>query len=76
MFLYQVIKETLYHEDIGSYISYGLKVLFLSYGIYEEITKVSDISIDRNAVTLLAEQCTKGQLYPVHLMDVIEDFLN
>ena len=75
MFLYQVINETLYHVDIGSYISYGLRVIFLSYGIYKEVQKISDISTDEKKVALLAELCTKNQLSPIHLLDVIEDFL-
>lgn len=76
MFLYLVIKETLFHPDIGSYISYGLRAIFLSGGICQEITKISDISTDSVTVALLAQQCTREQLYPVHLMDVIEDFLS
>ena len=76
MFLYQVIEQTLYHVDIGSYISYGLRAISLSYGVFRKITEVYDVSTDRRAVALLAEQCTKEQLYPVHLMDVIEDFLS
>lgn len=76
MFSYQVIEENLYHVDIGSYFSYGLRVIFLSYGIYKEVQRISDISTDEKKVILFAEICTKNQLSPIHLLDVIEDFWN
>ncbi|WP_407925837.1 MULTISPECIES: DUF6514 family protein [Agathobaculum] len=39
------------------------------------ITLVSAFSHDKRAVEQLAARCTKFQLSPVHLLDVIHDFL-
>ena len=75
MFVYQVVEERFYDADIGKYISFGLIVLYTTYGEYREIMKVSDISTDRERVELLADRCRRYQLHPIHLMDVIEDFI-
>lgn len=39
------------------------------------LTALFDISLDRAFVERLAEDCTRFQLDPVHLMDVAEDAL-
>lgn len=75
MFFYQVIEEKLYTADIGAYISFGLKVIFATHGVYLELLRVSDISTDKSKVARLAALCTKGQVRPIHLADVIEDSL-
>ena len=55
-----------------------------SYGICAEenrgdgwrvVAIIPDISCDGVFATKLAEKCTRGQLSPVHLLDVVEDFL-
>ena len=54
------------HEETGSYIGYGI-----SYG---EQT-VSDISVDRVKIEFLIERMNTHELSPLHMMDIIEDFL-
>lgn len=51
-----------------------------AYGIVGEdgrghSTAVENISCDREFVARLAERCTRGQLAPEHLMDVVQDAL-
>ena len=75
MFEYEVCEENLYHEDIGEYVSYGIKAFSISMNCRTEIAFVSDVSVDKTAVRNLCKKCTLGNLHPIHLMDVVEDFL-
>lgn len=75
MYSYQEIAEILFLYG-QKYVSYGLKVYYISYGIYEEICHISNITLDKDSLVVLAQNCTKGQLYPIHIQDVIEDFLS
>ena len=54
----------------------------IAYGIaaYAEdgqtcITKLHDVTSDKDALAELVELCNRLQLSPIHLHDVIEDFL-
>ena len=69
---YIPIKEVLFSFDLGYYCSFGIEV-------FEEgvlCMKISDVSPDECMVSTLASLCTSEQLEPIHLYDVIEDFLN
>ena len=72
MFLYQAIKENLYHEDIGNYVSYGIAVM------HDGVTLdcISDVSVDEDEVRELARIFTAVGLSPIHLMDAVEDFIS
>ena len=63
--------ETIYDEDIGSYVSYGITVRCDG----EEILTISDVSTDRKKVERLAELCNDKGLSVCHIYDVIEDIL-
>lgn len=76
MFLYIPCKELLFSPEIGLYWSTGLRVLGTAGNKLTEITFVADISCAELEVTNLALACTSWQLDPVHLPDVIEDFLS
>lgn len=75
LLIYQVVKGTFSHPDIGHYTSYGIKIFRVSHGKLHELKTVSDVSTNEALVKQLATLCTRGQLSPIHLMDVIEDFL-
>lgn len=68
MFAYTLIEEDLYIPDLGPYRTYGICVRNESG---ETVTVLSDISTDRDMVSDLAERCTKGELAPEHLLDVV-----
>ena len=63
---YELIAKTIDHEEIGSYIGYGIR--------YVEHT-VTDISLDRAKIENLIERMNLNELSPLHMMDIIEDFL-
>lgn len=75
MLKYRVFEEKLISDEIEVYVSYGLKCYNVSNENEECVASISDISTDRSFVERLAEKCTEGQLFPIHLLDVVEDFI-
>lgn len=68
MIRYVPIAEERYGSDVGQYRTYGICVL------NEEgktVMILSDISMDFEMVSELADRCTKGELAPEHLCDVV-----
>lgn len=76
MFRYRWKKEKRYSPDIGLYRSFGIQVLKKAHRRWSVYKTVSDISTDRRLVRRLVRRCNIGVLDPVHLMDVIVDFLD
>lgn len=75
MFLYVPIRECLCSPLTGPYRSTGIRVFCVSAKKLKEVTFIADVSCVELEVTNLAFLCTAGQLDPIHLTDVIEDFL-
>lgn len=49
---------------------------YTAYGIrYDDEYIINDVSEDKEAVRRLVADCNKYELDPVHLRDVVEDFL-
>ena len=68
---YVPVQETLTSDELGTYVTYSVSVQTVS----EEIAFVRDVSTDFEEIRQLTEKCTEQQLDPVHLDDLIEDFL-
>lgn len=60
---------------IGTYCTFGLRVLQSRDGFEDEIMLLPDISTDFSFVLRLAALFTRKQLNPIHLLDVLEDLL-
>ena len=75
MFLYLPVKQQLYQEDLGKYISYGIAAWKLPTLRPAPCIFISDVTPDRRAAVHLCRQCTVGQLDPRQLKDVVEDFI-
>lgn len=56
-------------------LSYGIQVKEYMHGNWSTIAMVAPFSSNRSAVLGLIEQCSKLQLSPDHLLDVVQDFL-
>ncbi|MBQ9086459.1 MAG: hypothetical protein IJY47_04660 [Clostridia bacterium] len=69
-FRYEITEEI--HNDCTQ-ASYGIEVYEGETGVL--ITSICDISCNRQRVVRLADQCNRLALSPIHLRDVIEDFL-
>ena len=54
---YELVTTTIVHEEIGSYIGYGIR--------YGEHT-VTDISLDRAKIENLIERMNSDELSPLH----------
>ncbi|MBQ8345150.1 MAG: hypothetical protein IJY42_02670 [Clostridia bacterium] len=72
-FRYVAEVEALETEELGAYISHGIRVIRVEE---TPVSFVSDVSTDGEEVRRLAELCTLRELDPEHLPDVIENFLN
>lgn len=68
---YVPIQETLTTDELGTYVTYSVSVQTVS----EEIAFIRDVSTDYEDVLRLTELCTEKHLDPLHLPDIIDDFL-
>ena len=73
---YFAVKESEPAPESGNYRSFGISALQLSYSGYRTAVTVSGVSTDASCAEELARRCTEAQLDPVHLPDVVADFLN
>ena len=70
---YRVVKEFAFNHETGGYVTYGIEVtsddpLFAPRAI-------PDVCLSEKELAALARRCNEFQLLPVHLPDVIDDFL-
>lgn len=72
---YRTVPETCFHPDCGTYISYGIQAYQCCGGHCQLISAVHDISTKQSFVEQLTILFTKQQLSPLHLLEVITDFL-
>lgn len=70
------VKERLAAPELGEYVSYGIRALALESGRQNEAAYISDVSCDERFVAGLADRCTRLQLDPGHLLDVVLDALD
>lgn len=70
------VKQSRTSPDLGRYTTYGLRIEVLTPSGYRKVGLVSDVSCDGAFVTALAERCTRLQLSPTHLLDVVLDALS
>ncbi len=71
MVRYEVETKILPDENGKEYVGYGIKV----YDGNEVINAVSDISVNYDEVKGLCDRLNECELDPIHLPDVVEDFL-
>ncbi len=63
-------------EDDDNKASYGIAACDSEkFKEGHAITSVRDVTCDRPALERLAETCNRLQLSPIHLHEVVEDFL-
>jgi hypothetical protein len=72
---YLVFPEICSHPDYGSYCSYGILSYQLQDGNRQLIMTVHDISTKQDFTEQLAKRFTRQQLSPIHLLEVLPDFL-
>lgn len=72
---YASVREKRRMPEIGTYVTYGLRVYERVGKKWHEVAYLSDVCVDSAVVRRLARSCTQGNLDPIHLFDVVEDFL-
>ena len=75
MYYYRCIQEQLRTQEIGDYTSFGITAFQRLHGRWQTLFSISDVSVDQKRVYELAALCTRYQLHPEHLFDVVEDSL-
>lgn len=72
MYYYLITRNDLHAEDTGKYQAFGIALCDESSHI---ICQVDDITTDEAAIKRLIELCNRLKLSPLHLSDVVDDFL-
>lgn len=72
MYKYEVLKI---RSLFDAHRSYGILCKEGRTGTWVTVAVVAPFSGDLEATTRLAEKCTSLQLYPEHLLDVVDDFV-
>ena len=75
MFRYLPFESVGSSPYIGTYRTFGLRVLQSREGLEDEVMLLPDISTSFSFVLRLAALLTRKQLHPIHLLDVMEDLL-
>ena len=69
--IYTLSVSTAIIEEVGAVEVYGIRIMG-KYGTAE----VDDISVDYHYVRRLFDLLVEEELYPEHLLDVVEDYLS
>ena len=75
MYQYLPIQNEVFSPEIGTYQTFGLRVLRMQDGKDQETMIFSDISTDFLFILRLASLLTEKQLDPLHLLDVLSDII-
>lgn len=75
MFRFRPVKQFLSSSELGDYCSYGIHAFATTPAGCSEAGFISDVSCDFQFVSLLADRCTRLQLDPMQLIDVVLDSL-
>ena len=70
-----IVTSQTYTDSNGSRIGYGIAAMEHNGDEVAMLAHVDDISSDKSAVGELARRCTRSRLDPVHLTDVVLDFI-
>ncbi len=73
--IYEMFSEEKQEEEGVRYVTYGIRIRMSYTFMGEYVRSVSDLCLDRGRMETLCEQCGRLQLDPIHLDEVIEDFL-
>jgi len=68
--------ESNYRANGVLYTAYGIAYVDFSDGVPVILKAIPDLSTDKDRVQQLAALCTELQISPMHLRDVIDDFLS
>ena len=70
-YTYEVIREELHSDELGDYVTYGIQMSAEN----NVLKMISDVSTNREYVKELVQRCNSEQLDPIHIDDVVSDFI-
>jgi len=70
-----ILIESSFRANGVSHTAYGIARADFSDGIPVILEAIPDLSADKDRVQQLVKLCTELQLSPMHLGDVVDDFL-
>jgi len=70
---YTVFEQPLSLPEYGAYTAFGVSVS--PKGKAHILQSFPDVSTNKESLAALVLQCNRLQLHPIHLRDVIDDFL-
>ncbi len=73
MYIFRIIKESLYHPEIGRYKAFGVEVYEKS--TQKKLLSISDVFTDLRKAREFALLCNECQPEPVHLKELCMDFI-
>lgn len=75
MIKYQITEELRTLSEQESYLAYGIECIEEREESFIRLIAVADVSTEKALVGNLVEKLNRGNLSPIHLLDVIEDEL-
>ena len=76
MFIYTPFKDNYLSYENTFYQSYGIKTYTFSHFHFRQITLIPDVFLHIFPALTFCLRCTLYQLSPIHLNDVIYDYLS
>ena len=76
MFIYMPFRDNLCSSTSTFYHSYGIKTYSFSHFNFRQITYIPDVFLHIIPALTFCLRCTRHQLFPIHLNDVIYDYLS
>ena len=76
MYFYIPFRETLFYSENDVYRSYGVTVYDCSFVHFRNITSIPDVFLHIKPALSFCLRCTRYQLSPIHLQDLIYDTLS
>ena len=70
---YEPFPQEKWNEDTGTYTCYGIRAVGPGGTC---LLAVEDVTLDLSEAQTLAKACTDGRLDPVHLVDVVLDWIS
>ena len=77
-YIYEITESEEFIEETGKIMSYGIKICNSDKELSKqknEYCRIDNISPDRNKIIEFKKLIEDLELYPIYLLDVVEDFL-
>ena len=70
-----IVVQSMYKNGDITRIGFGIAVMEEYDGVTTVLESISGLSLDIEPIEHLVKFCNNLQLYPIHLQDIVSDFL-